>query len=165
MADRRPRAFIAWQLPATELPRSLVDLFSALYLNRVDLLGVVKRQKAKVNRDCESIWINDARRGVSLMVIDTQDHEVDVRGERGTSSNRLEQIPLTPFANRARFFSDFTHGSDSCLPPHLPGRRKKSPDLSASIGLSKSCQPRRPSCWIEGSWDGLLPLSANSSCS
>lgn len=63
MADRRSKAFIAWQLPATELPRALADLFSALYLNRVDLLGFVKRQKAKVSRDCESIWINDAPRG------------------------------------------------------------------------------------------------------
>ncbi|WP_024694413.1 hypothetical protein [Pseudomonas syringae] len=97
MADRRPRAFIAWQLPATGLPRALVDLFSALYLNRVDLLVFVKRQKAKVNRDCESIWINDAPKGVNLVVIDAQDHEVDVRGDGeqlATDPNKYHSLPL-----------------------------------------------------------------------
>jgi hypothetical protein len=48
----------------------LENLLSALYVHSVDFPSFVKRQKAKVDRDCESIWINDAPKGVSLVVID-----------------------------------------------------------------------------------------------
>ncbi|WP_169846456.1 hypothetical protein [Pseudomonas fragi] len=100
-----PKIVQADRLPS-ETIRSRKDFLNPLHFNGILLISFIKPQKAKVNRECKSIRIDSFPERVSLRVIDTQNHQIDVRWTRsvgGDRPNKYHSLPYWPTLSNSPF--------------------------------------------------------------